>query len=173
VAVERLGRLLGAGGPEREECRARVVEAGDALLCRPQTYMNRSGAAVRCLVERYELRPEAVLVIYDEVALPLGRLRIRAAGGPGGHRGMESIVEALGGEEIPRLRLGVGPVPAGIAEDGLAEFVLAPFLPEERSAVEAVVERAADAARLWLESGIGAAMNRVNAPDLPPGEPKV
>jgi PTH1 family peptidyl-tRNA hydrolase len=135
--------------------------------------MNRSGAAVRCLVERYELPPEAVLVVYDEVALPLGRIRMRAAGGPGGHRGMESIVEALGGAEVPRLRLGVGPVPAGIAEEGLAEFVLAPFLAEERAAVEGVVERAAEAARLWLESGIGAAMNRVNAPDLPAAEVKV
>ena len=75
-------------------------------LC-PQTYMNRSGAAVRCLVELFAVAPVDLLVIYDEVQLPLGRLRLRAAGSPGGHRGMESVVEALQTQELPRLRLGI------------------------------------------------------------------
>lgn len=122
---------------------------------------------MRCLLERYELAPEAVLILYDEIHLPLGRLRLRAGGGPGGHRGMESIVEALGAETVPRLRLGIGPVPPGLGEERLAEFVLAPFPAEERAAVEALVARAAEAARTWLESGIAAAMNRANQVELP------
>jgi PTH1 family peptidyl-tRNA hydrolase len=130
--------------------------------------MNRSGAAVRCLLERYEIDPANLLVIYDEVHLPLGRMRLRPGGSPAGHRGMESIVESLGTEAVSRLRLGIGPVPAGLGEEGLAEFVLAPFLAEERPAVEAVVERAAAAAKVWIESGVELAMNRANSPDLPP-----
>lgn len=133
--------------------------------------MNRSGAAVRCLLERYEIAPESLLVIYDEVHLPLGRVRLRPGGSPAGHRGMESIVETLGTEAVARLRLGIGPVPDGLGEEGLAEFVLAPFLAEERPAVEEVVERAAAAAKVWIESGIELAMNRINVPDLPPAAP--
>lgn len=169
--VEGLARTLGVAGPAREECRCLLVEAGETLLCQPQTYMNRSGAAVRCLVERYEIQPERVLVIYDEVHLPLGRIRLRAAGGPGGHRGMESIVETLGTGSIPRMRLGVGPIPASLGQEGLAEFVLAPFPPEERLAVEDLVDRAAAGCRVWLEAGIELAMNRVNLPDLPSSAP--
>jgi PTH1 family peptidyl-tRNA hydrolase len=145
-----------------------VVEAGAALLAEPQTYMNRSGAAVRCLAERYELAPERILVLYDEVHLPLGRIRMRPGGSPAGHRGMESIVEALGTEAVPRLRLGVGPVPAGVGEEGLAEFVLAPFPAGDAEAVEAICDRAAAAVRVWIESGIELAMNRANAVEPAP-----
>jgi PTH1 family peptidyl-tRNA hydrolase len=133
--------------------------------------MNRSGAAVRCLVERHEIPPERLLVVYDDVALPLGRMRLRPGGGPGGHRGMESIVEALGTAAVPRLRLGVGPVPDGLPEDGLAAFVLAPFAADERPAAEAMLARAAESVRIWAAAGLDAAMNRTNAPELPGIEP--
>lgn len=170
VVVERLARELGVREGARAECRSLVVEASSALLSQPQTYMNRSGAAVRCLAERYELATADLLVVYDEVHLPLGRIRLRPGGGPGGHRGMESIVETLCTEGIPRLRLGVGPVPEALAQtaaEGLAAFVLAPFLAEERPAAEAMIDRAVATCRIWLESGIELAMNRVNLPDLP------
>lgn len=159
--------------PPRDECRSLLIEAGEALLARPQTYMNRSGAAVRCLAERYDLAPDRVLVIYDEVHLPLGRIRLRASGGAGGHRGMESILEAMGSEAVPRMRLGVGPVPAELSAEGLSEFVLAPFPEEERGAADALVARSAAAARLWLESGIDAAMNRANQQELQQAEQNV
>jgi len=81
--------------------------AGGVLLAQPLTYMNRSGYAVRCLVERHGLAPSDLLVVLDEVHLPLGRLRLRRSGSPGGHRGMESVVENLQSDEVPRLRLGV------------------------------------------------------------------
>ncbi len=79
----------------------------DVLLVKPQTYMNRSGYAARCFVESHELDPSAVLVVYDEINLPLGKLRLRRAGSPAGHRGLESMIENLRTAEVPRLRLGV------------------------------------------------------------------
>ncbi|MGE0639080.1 MAG: aminoacyl-tRNA hydrolase [Thermoanaerobaculia bacterium] len=168
LAVERLAERLGLGGPVREECRALLVGDGERLVCQPQTYMNRSGAAVRCLAERYELGPERILVIYDEVHLALGRLRLRAGGSPAGHRGMESIVDALQTEAVPRLRLGIGPPPSAMALD---QFVLQPFLAEELEAVEDLVGRAALAAEAWMVEGIERAMTRSNAPDLPEAPP--
>ena len=138
-------------------------DAGDVLLAKPQTYMNRSGHAAHCFVERYELDPADVLVIYDEVNLPLGKLRLRRAGSPAGHRGLESIVESLRTAEVPRLRLGVAPPgesrPPG---EDLADFVLSPFDEGEREEAEAMIRRAADAAEVWLREGAEAAMARFN-----------
>jgi PTH1 family peptidyl-tRNA hydrolase len=124
--------------------------------------MNRSGWALRCLAERHELAPADILVVYDEVALPLGRLRARAAGGPGGHRGMESVIENLRTEGIPRLRLGVGPPGGEAPPEELSDYVLAPFPEPEREAAEALVARAAEAVECWLAEGIEAVMNRYN-----------
>lgn len=147
----------------RSECNARVGEAaGGLLLAAPQTFMNRSGYALRCLVERHGFEPGEALVVYDDVALPLGRLRLRPGGSPGGHRGMESVVENLRTDRIPRLRLGCageGGTPAG---EELVGYVLSPFRSEEREAAEEMVERAADACETWLREGIEAAMNRFN-----------
>jgi len=169
--VERLAQVLGAR-PLDAACHCLLEAAGDLLLCRPQTYMNRSGWALRCLAERHGLEPGAVLVVYDDVALPLGRLRARARGGPGGHRGMESVIENLRTEEVPRLRLGIGGGEAAAAPPSdLAEFVLAPFADEEAARVAELVERATEAARLWVEEGIGPVMNRYNAPLPPDGLP--
>lgn len=146
----------------RLECNALVAEAGGILLALPQTYMNRSGHAVRCLAERHGFGPESVLVIYDEVALPLGRLRLRPGGSPGGHRGMESVVESLRSDAVPRLRLGCsgenGPPPG----EELVDYVLSPFRPEEEEPAAEMVERAADACEAWLEEGIETAMSRFN-----------
>lgn len=132
------------------------------LLALPQTYMNRSGHAARCLVERRGFAPADVLVVYDEVSLPLGKLRLRRGGSPGGHRGIESIVEGLRTAEVPRLRCGVageGGPPAG---EELVDFVLAPFAPAEEEAVAAMVARAADAVEAWLGQDIAAVMNAFN-----------
>lgn len=147
-----------------EECSARIARDGDLLLAQPQTFMNRGGYAVRCLAERHELDPEAILVVYDDVALPLGTLRLRPRGGPGGHRGMESVIENLRSDAVARLRLGIAPLeaPGGAGERDLSEFVLSAFEASELEAVEALVARAADGAELWLELGSEAAMNRIN-----------
>lgn len=159
--IERLERELQAT-PLAEECRSLVACRGDLLLCRPQTFMNRSGWSLRCLAERHQIGASAILVLYDEVALPLGRLRARPGGGPGGHRGMESVIENLRTEEISRVRLGVGPIDPESSPMDLSEYVLSPFAPSERESVEELVERAVAAARLWLEADIGTVMNRFN-----------
>jgi len=146
--------------PASELCHSLVSVAGSSLLVRPQTFMNRSGFAVECLVDLHEIPLERLLVVYDDVALPLGRLRLRPAGSPGGHRGVESIVHSLHSEVFARLRLGIGPPPEAPAD--LSEFVLAPFSGDESAVVGDLLERAVEAVEAWRETGIEAAMNRCN-----------
>lgn len=155
---------------DRLECNSlaghKAFEGEDVLLVKPQTYMNRSGYAARCFAarcfaERHTLDPAAVLVVYDEVNLPLGKLRVRRAGSPAGHRGLESIIENLRTSEIPRLRLGVAPE-GGVTYEDLADFVLAPFAPDELETVEEMIRRAADACEVWVREGVEAAMRGFN-----------
>jgi PTH1 family peptidyl-tRNA hydrolase len=136
--------------------------SGGVLLAQPQTYMNRSGYAARCFVERHQLAPAALLVVYDEVSLPLGRLRLRRSGSPAGHRGLESILENLRTAEVPRLRLGIAPPDGPPAGEDLPDFVLSPFLESERETVDEMVRRAADACESWLREGVEVAMRRFN-----------
>jgi PTH1 family peptidyl-tRNA hydrolase len=124
--------------------------------------MNRSGYAVRCLAERHGLEPPDLLVVYDEVSLPLGKLRLRPGGSPGGHRGMESVVENLRTDGVPRLRLGCAGEAGAPGGEELVDYVLSPFRAEERRAADEMVERAADACEAWLRDGIEAAMNQFN-----------
>lgn len=160
--VETLARRLGVR-LSGTECNSLVGRGADGpLLALPQTYMNRSGYAVRCLAERHGFEPEEALVVYDEVSLPLGRLRLRPGGSPGGHRGMESVVENLRTDRIPRLRLGCAGEQGAPAGEELVEYVLSPFASGEREAAGEMVERAADACEVWLQDGIEAAMNRFN-----------
>jgi PTH1 family peptidyl-tRNA hydrolase len=133
----------------------------DVLLVKPQTYMNRSGYAARCFAERYELDPASILVVYDEINLPLGKLRVRRGGTPAGHRGLESILENLRSSEVPRLRLGV----AGeekVGGENFADFVLGPFAEEEREAAAEMIRRAADACLVWAREGVEMAMRGFN-----------
>ena len=129
------------------------------LLARPYTYVNVSGEAVRDLRRRHRLRPEDILIIVDDIDLPLGRLRLRAGGSAGGHNGLKSVIEALGTTEFPRLRVGIGRPPHGVEA---ADFVLTRFTEEERM-VHETLERAAEAVELAVTEGLPAAMNRVNA----------
>lgn len=147
---------------ERDECRARVWVGEGIVLAQPQTYMNRSGWSVECLVDTRGVRREDLLVAFDDVALPLGALRLRPRGGPGGHRGLESVIDSLRGEEVPRLRLGVAPPAEASAGVDLADFVLSPFAEEERTAVDDLLIRAVEAVETWRQAGIDAAMNRHN-----------
>lgn len=142
-------------------CGALIARFADLVLATPQTYMNRSGLAVRCLVEHESPEAGGILVVYDDVALPLGRLRLREQGGPGGHRGLASILEHLCTDLVPRLRMGIGAAPEG---SDLAEWVLSSFLPEESAAVQAMVERAADACEAWLREPFSTVASRFNAP---------
>jgi PTH1 family peptidyl-tRNA hydrolase len=160
--LEKLGLEVKAGARSLE-CAALVARGKGLVLAWPQTYMNRSGHAARCLVERHGFEPADLLVVYDDVALPLGRLRLRRSGGPGGHRGMESVIRSLRTDEIARLRLGILPTSGLTNDHDLSDFVLAPFGEDELVTVDDMVQRAVGACRSWLEGSVEAAMAQVNA----------
>lgn len=127
-------------------------------LAKPQTYMNLVGSSVGPLAHYYKVPPEATVVIYDDLDLPLGALRLRGGGGSGGHRGMESIIAALG-DSFPRLRLGIGRPPG---RKDPADYVLEDFGEDEAEIVQAAVGRAADCLRELIESGLERAMTKYN-----------
>ena len=133
------------------------------LLARPVTYMNVSGEAVRDLRRRHRVRPADILIIVDDIDLPLGRLRLRAGGSAGGHNGLKSVIEALGTTEFPRLRVGIGRPPLGVDP---AEFVLTRFTDGEAAVVQESLTRAVEAVEMAVTEGVGAAMNRYNAKDV-------
>lgn len=133
---------------------------GKLLLVKPLTFMNRSGNGLRPLVRRQGASPADVIVVLDDLDLEAGRLRLRAKGGAGGHKGLQSVIAALETEAFPRVRLGIGPRPAG---EELTDFVLARFAPAERGAVERAVAQAAEAVWCMAEEGVDKAMNRFNA----------
>lgn len=130
-------------------------------LIKPLTYMNRSGAALAPLRSLPGFEPARdLLVLVDDVALPVGRFRLRGFGSSGGHNGLKSIEGALRGRDYPRLRIGVGPVPEGL--DELAEFVLDRFDADERDTLDGLQAPMAEAVECWLDEGIEPAMNRYN-----------
>jgi peptidyl-tRNA hydrolase, PTH1 family len=162
MVVDRLAERHGLRFNRREAGALVAVgrcEGVAVALGKPQTYMNRSGAAVRSLVRRFTRDPSKLLVVYDEIDLPLGRLRLRQEGSHGGHNGMRDIIAALGTQQFARVRLGVGRPPAG--EDA-AEHVLRPFTPEERPIAEAMVDAAVAAIEQALRDGFESAMNEFN-----------
>jgi PTH1 family peptidyl-tRNA hydrolase len=130
-----------------------------ALLAKPLTFMNLSGHPVGELLRFFKIDPGDLLVIVDDVALDLGRLRARPSGSAGGHNGLKSLIGQLGSDTFARLRVGVG---RGDARRDLADHVLAKFEPEERPIIAEAAGRAADAAELFITEGIGAVMNRFN-----------
>jgi PTH1 family peptidyl-tRNA hydrolase len=135
------------------------------LVVKPLTMMNLSGAAVAAVAGFYKVDPAAILVAADDVNLPLGRLRLRARGTAGGHNGFKSIIECLGTEAFPRVRVGVG---RGDPRRDLADHVLARFDDDERDEVDRAIARAADAVETFLAEGIEAAMSRYNRAEESP-----
>lgn len=130
------------------------------VLTQPLTFMNLSGEAVAPLLKYYDIPPERLLVIYDDAALPFGKIRIRSSGSAGGQNGMRSIIKHLGGnEQFPRLRVGIG-APEG--QRPLKSHVLSKFVPEERPQLAVVLDASADAVEMALREGVEAAMNRFN-----------
>ena len=161
--IERLARRWHAG-PPRARHRAAVAAAtcrgAAVLLVRPLTYMNESGAAVQALVAAESLVGSDLLVVYDELALPLGQLRVRPRGGAGGHKGLGSVLAALGTQDVPRLRIGIGAPPPGVDR---VSYVLGDFTAEERLVAEGAADRAAEAVECVLRDGLIAAMDGYNA----------
>ena len=163
-------RPHGRGSASRLEARAQLAGAAthpgapvaDVLLVKPQAFMNLSGAGVQAVMTRQRALPHQVLVVHDDVDMPLGRLRFKLGGGAGGQKGVRDVMSRIGPGFV-RLKVGVSRPPEGWATDG---WVLARFRPEELDLVSRVVSEAADAVETLLRDGLDAAMNRTNGLDL-------
>lgn len=130
------------------------------LVIKPQTYMNLSGEAVKLAGGFYKIPPDHVLVISDDVSLPLGKLRIRAGGSAGGHNGLKNIIAHLGTDQFPRIKVGVG-APAH-PEHEMVDWVIGNFTPQERKTVDEAIEKVLDAVECLIEKGVNEAQNRFN-----------
>ena len=159
--IDEIARRWQIGDSWRERDEALVVrKPGLAILAKPLTFMNLSGFAVSRLRQFFQIEIADILVVIDEAALPLGRLRARARGSAGGHNGLKSVIEQLGTEDVPRLRVGVG---RGDNRRDLADHVLSRFDADERETIQAAVLRAADASEVFVSDGIERVMNSFNA----------
>jgi peptidyl-tRNA hydrolase, PTH1 family len=176
LAVDRIAENCGIQVDNRHSKaltgRARIGNE-EILLAKPETYMNLSGMSVLELSHKYEIDPaKDLVVIYDELDLPLGMIRVRARGSSAGHNGMQSIINAMQTEEIARIRIGVAPDDPG---KGGARYILAPFRKSQLLAVDEALDLAAQAVNVILSDGIATAMNRFNRknkPDEPAEESK-
>jgi peptidyl-tRNA hydrolase, PTH1 family len=175
LAVDRIAEQCGVSIDNRH-CKALTARARigkeEILLAKPETYMNLSGLSVQELSRKYEIDPQKdLIVIYDELDLPLGSIRIRERGSSAGHNGMQSIINAVGTQEILRIRLGIAPDHP--VKDG-ARYVLGQFKKSQLVALDEMLETAAQAVNVILNEGRGPAMNRFNRKNKPdePEEPK-
>ncbi len=136
-----------------------IIEGEKVILAMPQTYMNLSGESVRELVDYYKCDPEDIIVIYDDISLDVGKLRIRAKGSAGGHNGIKNIIAHLGTQEFPRIKVGVGEKPPRM---DLADYVLGHFSKEEQPIIREGADKACDAVALMIKEDIATAMNKFN-----------
>ena len=168
LALDRLARRLPSGAA-RTRFQAEILETSDGdariVLAKPQTFMNDSGVAVGQLLRWYKTPRARLLVVYDELDLPFGTLRLRGDGSAGGHNGMKSIIQHLGSQDFARLRIGIGRPSAG----SNVPYVLASFNDTERRELDGILELASEAALVWRRAGVVAAMNDYNRRDT--GEP--
>lgn len=139
-------------------------QVGKIRLLKPLTYMNRSGQSIRAVTDWYKLPPTSVLIIYDDMDLPLGKIRLRLSGSAGGHNGMKSAIAHLGNQNFPRLRIGIGKPQSAVAgdDDKTISFVLGQFNSRETSVVAEVLQLVVDCVELALKQGVEQAMNRYN-----------
>ncbi len=151
---------------DKRQSRSQIAKgrvAGEqVMLAKPQTYMNLSGNAVASFIQQLNIPLSDLLVICDDLDLPLGRIRIREKGSAGGHRGIQSIIDNLNSQDFPRIRVGLGRPPEIRSEDEVAAFVLSEFTPDEQPLVTEAVARVAEALEIILSRGIAEAMNRFN-----------
>ena len=158
MVVDQYASGLGLCFSDEQRWKSKISKHGDCYLIKPQTYMNDSGVAVGQVAAYYKIRPTEILVLYDDMDLPLGRLRIRGSGSAGGHNGMRSVINHLGTQDFPRLRIGIG---AGAK--GTVKHVLGKFRDEERSELEKSVKNAVLALAVIIEQGLPEAMTRFNS----------
>lgn len=162
MAIDRLAVRLNARGM-KVQSKAIVMDSKyedhKLILAKPQTYMNLSGQSVQGLAHFYKIPNENLMILSDDLDLPFGTIRIRASGGPGGQRGLSSILEKLGTKDIPRMRLGIGRPPGRMDP---ADYVLQNFSRDDLKSLSELLDRAADAALEFVVNGLNAAMNKFN-----------
>ena len=137
-----------------------IIDGMRVILAKPQTYMNLSGESIREIADFYKIEPENIIIIYDDISLDVGRLRIRKKGSAGGHNGIKNIIAHLGTQEFPRIKVGIGNKPEGW---DLADYVLSKYSKAEQEALKEASDDVIGAVRLMIMDDIDAAMNRYNA----------
>jgi PTH1 family peptidyl-tRNA hydrolase len=154
---------------DHRQCRAKVglaeVRGEKLLLAKPRTFVNLSGDSVACLMRKHDIPLSNLLVIYDDLDLPLGKIRLRQSGGSGGHKGMNSIISALGSEVFPRIRVGIGRPQVeeqSMSEDAIVNYVLSDFSLQEEATIKPVIIKVAEAIDCFLTQGIEATMSKFN-----------
>jgi len=156
---------------DKKQGKARIgtgkVAGNEAVLAKPQTYMNLSGQSVGLLINKFDISLDDLIVIHDDLDLPLGKIRISRGSGSGGHKGIDSIISSLGSQDFSRLRVGIGRpmVPPGstpISEDDIIAYVLSDFTAEEKQIISQVIPRVSEAIYYLLTEGLTAAMNKYN-----------
>ena len=160
--MDALAARLGTRFQLEKRWESSVAKLSQGWLVKPQTYMNLSGKAVSGIARFYKVRAEEILVVFDDVDLPLGRLRLRPSGSAAGHNGLKSLITHLGTDAFPRLKLGIAPESGRPAGERLVGHVLGTFSEAERATLNQVVDRAVDALATALRSGLGVAMNLFN-----------
>jgi len=167
AVIDELARQLSSSMRTSFRFRARlgraIVKGQDLLLVKPQTYMNRSGTTTAAILRYRKVLPSDMIVVLDDADLDFGRIRIRAKGSSGGHKGLESVIQGIGSEEFARVRIGVG---RGSGGTGLVEHVLDPFSEEEKRQMKEVTKKAAAVVLTILESGVDFAMNNFNSKNI-------
>ena len=165
MVVDQLAAQFGSTWEKSTKWDALLAKCGNVFLAKPMSYMNRSGHPLLAIAQFYKIHPSEILVVLDDMALPLGRLRLRVSGGSGGHNGLESIIMQFGTEEIPRLRIGIGQAPPV----GSVDYVLSRFFEEEKPIVRSTIDRAVEAVKCAVDNGLVSAMNNFN-PESSVGE---
>ena len=156
---------------DKKQSKARIgmgeVAGSDVVLAKPQTYMNLSGQSVSLLINKFDISLDDLLIIHDDLDLPLGKIRVSRGSGSGGHKGIDSIISSLGSQEFARIRVGIGrpmvpPVPTPISEDDIIAYVLSDFTTEEKQIISQVIPRVSEAVHCLISEGLTAAMNKYN-----------
>ena len=158
MVLDQLAAQSGSTWEKSSKWDALSTKCGSVLLIKPMSFMNRSGHPLFAVAQFYKIEPQQILVVLDDLALPVGRLRLRARGGSGGHNGLESIIMQFGTEEIPRLRIGIGEAP----REGSVDYVLNRFFDEEKPVVRSTIIRAVEALKCAIDKGLVSAMNTFN-----------
>jgi peptidyl-tRNA hydrolase, PTH1 family len=158
MVVDQLAAQFGSTWERSAKWEALSSKCEAVLLVKPLTFMNHSGYPLFKVAQFYKIEPRQILVVLDDFALPLGRLRFRARGGAGGHNGLDSVIAQFGTEEIPRLRIGIGAAP----QEGTIDYVLSRFFDEEKPIVRSTIDRAVEALKCAIDKGLVSAMNTFN-----------